>query len=324
MIVNMSSADDMVTIASRCLLPNEFISGKVDLINGFLFLTDRRLVQVEATGLLSYNILRALHYDCIIGIAEKKSDEIELIGAPVDPNGRLEAKTRKIMLKKQKEGMERSSDSQLATLDAALLSSRLDDMVQNARKTSHSRKRNDNYLNQLPGSLTKSAILDLNAILQDKPFPDELYHEAARFLGADPFLLEESLRDADDLENGVLFAAGDKGCIWIRGFKRGRFMRDVRVERIEWQHIKCNVHQWQYSNDPMTIIYILQENGADKRLRVCWDPSIQSDSLEYPWLFHSANGPWILADLFQKYTGHSLRTSYPSSDIDDSRLQYYL
>jgi hypothetical protein len=161
----------------------------------------------------------------------------------------------------------------------------------------------------MPKSLTRNAILDLNTILRDQPNHDSLVHQAKKFLGEEPFLLEESLRDGGDKESGVLLAAGTHGYYWIQGKKRGRFTSNVIVNTIEWDNIRCFTHQWHDESAVIDATYILTEAGNELTMRYQWNPSTNDDTLQYPWLLQQMNGPWILADVAHKCSGNPLPAS---------------
>jgi len=169
--------------------------------------------------------------------------------------------------------------------------------------------RNYSYLEQMPESLTHNAILDLNTILRDQPIHDLLVHEAVKILGSKPFLLEESLRDGTDKDNGVIFAAGKNGYFWIQGRKHGRFMSNVIVDIVEWANIRCFAHRWHNESAIIDATYTLTKDGKETTMAYQWSPSINDDTLQYPWLLQQLNGPWILADIMYKYSGKPLPAS---------------
>ncbi len=332
----MNSIDDSIRqpaisnfqVAIKCLIPNESILSALEILNGFLILTNRRLVQTTASGIQSYTIHRVLPHECIQSIETKKPDEIEILGKPLDSYGRYTIDERdRISIKapKQEKGESKEQVQNQFMKGTKALSQVIRDIHQKSALYSVPVRSKEEtlYLMDLPLSLTRNAILDLNTILQDKPYPNELHHEALKYLGTEAFLLEESLRDYNDTENGVLFAAGNKGIIWIRGIKKGRFMKNVLVETVDWENIKCITHQWQNLDNPMQVIYLLTKNGEDNQICVTWNPSINDDVMDYPWLIQSANGPWIIADLMYRYTGKTLRSSYPFEDHEEENYGYY-
>jgi hypothetical protein len=176
--------------------------------------------------------------------------------------------------------------------------------------------RDYSYLERMPESLIRNGILDLNTILRDQPVHDELVQEAAKFLGNKPLILEESLRDGNDKENGVLFAAGTQGFYWIQGKKRGRFMSNVIVDTVEWDNIRCFTHQWQNQDAIISATYSLTKTGKESTVKYLWSPSTNENTFQYPWLLQQMNGPWILADVSYKCS----RKPLPAS-IDKQR--YY-
>jgi hypothetical protein len=168
------------------------------------------------------------------------------------------------------------------------------------------------YLEHMPESLTRNAILDLNTISEDWPVHDELHQKTMKFLGSEPFLLEESLRAEDDKENGVLFAAGELGYIWIQGKKSGRLMSNVLVDKVEWDNIRCFSQQWHKENAAIEATYAIHREGMELTMPYQWSPTANEDTLKYPWLLQPLNGAWILADVMYKCSGKPLPASWIS------------
>ena len=154
----------------------------------------------------------------------------------------------------------------------------------------------------MPKTLTQNAILDLNTVLRDQPVHNELVHEAKKFLGEEPFLIEESLRDGTDRENGALFAAGARGYYWIQGKKKGRFISNVVVDTVEWDNFRCFAHQWHADVARINATYSLTRGGKQITKGYLWAPSMSDDVIEYPWLLQEQNGPLILTDVWSKYS----------------------
>ncbi|MFW9920653.1 MAG: hypothetical protein ACFFED_13700 [Candidatus Thorarchaeota archaeon] len=313
--------------AISCLLPNETIVDAVEILNGFLILTDRRLAELTAYGIQQYGISRSIPYDCIQRISVRKQDEFIMIASPVDTFGRY-AKDEliEIPLKAQRIAKDESKEVALGNFKSGIksISDRIATLQEAAIPSSIPLKRDYAYLEKTPKSLTHNAILDMNAILQDKPIPDELYHESFKFLGKTPFLLEESLRECNDSKSGVLFAAGEQGCIWIRGRKQGRFMENVLVDKIEWTNIKCISYQWQTADSRMVATYTLKKDRHDLQTCFTWSPTLNEDTIEFPWLMQSENGPWIIADLMYKYSGIPLAATYPIENGDHRVNRYFI
>jgi hypothetical protein len=136
-----------------------------------------------------------------------------------------------------------------------------------------------------------------------------LVHEAKKFLGDEPFLIEETLRDGNDSNNGVLFAAGERGYYWIQGIKKGRFMINVIVDSIEWANLQRFYHQWQNESPIIHVTYQLTKGGKPVTSHYLWKPPIEEETRNYPWLLEPLNGPWILADVMYKYSGKSYTPS---------------
>ena len=158
------------------------------------------------------------------------------------------------------------------------------------------------YLEHMPVSLTRNAILDLNTILRDQPIYDELVHEAEEFLGSEPFILEESLKAGEDAENGVLFAAGTRGYFWIRGKKNDRFMSNVIVDTVEWSNLRSISYRWDSESAIISVNYSSTSDGKEQIAEYQWKPTMNDETLRYPWFLQSMNGPWILADIIRKYS----------------------
>ena len=195
---HFASDNPTYLLAKGCLLPNESVIATAEIHDGFLFLTDRRLVQATALGRQAYSISRAIPHDCIAGIDRKKDREIDLFTKPLDAYGNFERNDGiRINLKAPRKDGNRSKEETCKQfqLTMANISDALIEIQSVEKERSTPMERDSSYLDHLPHSLTRDAILDLNAILQDKPYPDELYHEAAKFLGSNSFLLEESLRE---------------------------------------------------------------------------------------------------------------------------------
>jgi hypothetical protein len=242
-------------------------------------------------GRLGYHIDRVIPHDCFSGITPKKKDRLILAGFTVNEHGTRTKDTASIELKVKER------DSVLSKCQIILDENRDDMVVSPQRETT--------YLDELPQSLTHNAILDLNTVLRDQPIHDDLVHEAKKFLGIEPFLIEESLRDGNDRNNGVLFAAGERGYYWIQGIKQGRFMVNVIVDTIEWNNFRHLTHQWQFESPTIHATYSLTKGGKHVTRKYQWGPPIDEETAKYPWLLEPLNGPWIMADIIHKYSGKS-------------------
>ncbi|MHA1930178.1 MAG: hypothetical protein ACTSV2_16525 [Candidatus Thorarchaeota archaeon] len=147
-------------------------------------------------------------------------------------------------------------------------------------------------------------------------------------MGDNAFILEESLRDGHDEKSGILFAAGTQGYIWIRGKKKGRYLEDVLVDKVEWENITCFVHQWQKDEGQIKAVYTLQKGSKELVAPYVWNPKIDDDTRHYRWLLQKLNGPWILADIMYKYNGQRMPASWRSekplhqSDLQKQRYYY--
>ena len=282
------------------LLPNEDVRLVCQTRNGFLVLSSRRFVMINEKGPRGSYIERAIPYNCILSIESKKSDRFELSGRILDQNGTDTDETKSFEIRAPKGEAQNHFQSTMKQCS---------DVVEELRRKTVPPP-NLAYLEEMPESLTKNAVLDLNTVLRDQPIHNELVHEVVKFLGDEPFLLEESLRDGNDREIGVLFAAGTQGYYWVQGKKQGRFMSYVIVDTVEWENLRCLAHEWQRENAIINATYSLTKDGNVTTKEYLWSPSTDGDTHEYPWLLQELNGPWILADVFYKYSGNPRLTHY--------------
>ncbi|MHA2158240.1 MAG: hypothetical protein ACXABE_05040 [Candidatus Thorarchaeota archaeon] len=270
------------TGAQRHLLPNEEVRFACQIRNGFLVFSDRRIVILKQKGRLGYSIDRAIPYDFVIGFAPKKDDRMIVSGS-----------------RPTKEPV--SIELKIPNRDSVLL--RSNEVIE---ENNPSPQLDYSYLEHLPDSLTNNVILDLNTVLRDQPIHDELVNEAKKFLGDEPFLLEDSLRAGENNTNGVLFAAGTLGYYWVQGKKSGRFLTNVIIDTVEWTHIKSVSHQWHKSDGIIDVTYSLTQNGRANTVQYQWCLPINNDTLNYHWLLEPLNGPWILADVAYRCSGSPL------------------
>ncbi|MFX1369491.1 MAG: hypothetical protein ACFFAY_12905 [Promethearchaeota archaeon] len=312
-------------VASKCLLPNEDVRFVCEIRGGFLVLTNRRIVLLEECSYQDYEIGIVLPFDCYHLLAQIKRDQYRISGISLDRNGLLEPKGagNDIDVRLPKVNQESSKSDVLDQFHSTM--SLFHDMLESIRETlgiGHimPQPHDYSYFDQAPRSLTENAKLDLNTILEDKPIYQELWNEAKTFLGNSPFLLEESLRAGDDPTNGALFAAGEKGIIWIQGRKSGRFISNVLVDKLEWPNIKCLVYRWQLKKPIFEATYSLQKGMKDFKRNFIWNPPVNRDTTRYQWLLQKLNGPWILADLMYRYSGNPMPASC-SKVLKDSNLQ---
>jgi len=310
------SAEEIFRTARRCLLPNENARFACHTQKGFLILSGRRLAFLRKESNMQYAVERVIPLDCFHGLSEERSDSISIFGIPLDDMGCLipgNEHLRKFDVKAPKtERGEKKDDVRDYFLSAMRT---LPKTLEEIRSSDHHHGkpplvRDYSYLDNLPENLTHNAILDLNTILQDQPIHDELYQQARKYLGDAPFILEQSLRSAQQPENGVLFAAGKQGYIWVQGKKNGRYMQDILVDKVEWENIGGFIHQWHTDEMIIEAVYSLQKGREEVRVQYTWNPTKTTDSLDHLWLFQKLNGPWILADIVYKYSGKPLRASY--------------
>ncbi len=310
--------------AQQYLLPNEDAQLVCQTQKGFLVLSSRRFVLLKEENRSEYCVEKAIPYDCILGFEPKKADRVEISGIALDQYGRHTKETRSFEVKAPR-GNTRDNKTDVRSHFQSTMS-RCFDVVEEIRQSEEFTgeippARDYSYLEQIPERLTRDAILDLNTILQDQPVHEKLIQEVVKFLGNEPFLLEESLRDGNDKENGVLFAAGKQGYYWIQGKKNGRFMTNVIVDTIEWDNIRAFVNQWHRESAIINTTYTLTKDGNETTSEYMWSPSIIGDTCEYPWLLQELNGPWILADIMYKYSGKPMPASWISErNLKPSKL----
>jgi len=312
------SGADKFKIAQEYLLPNEAAQLVCQTREGFLVLSSRRVVLLKEEGRSEYNVKKAIPYDCILGFELKKSDRFEISGIALDQCGCHTKETASFDVRVPRgESGEDPADVGKRFQSSMSRCFGVVEEIRNSREFSEEipLPRDYSYLKIIPESLTRNAILDLNTVLRDMPIHDLLVHEAVKFLGYEPFLLEESLRDGNDKENGILFAAGTQGYYWIQGMKTGRFMKNVIVDTVEWDHIKCFVHQWQTEDDSILATYTLTKGGNVSLKKYQWNPPKNENTIQFPWLLQPLNGPWILADIMYKCSGDPM----PASRINETQ-----
>lgn len=310
--------------AQQYLLPNEDVQLVCQTQKGFLVLSNRRVVLLKEENQSEYHIEKVIPYDCILSFEPKKSDRVDVSGVTLDQYGCHTNETRSIEIKAPRTERSESKDEVRNHFQSTM--SQCFDIVEEIRRSDAFVSdlppvRDYSYLEQMPESLTCNAILDLNTILRDLPSHNELVHEAVKFLGNEPFLLEESLR-GNDRENGILFAAGKEGYFWIQGKKNGRFMSNVIVDTVEWNNIRCFSHSWQTENDSIFATYTLTLDGSESTMEYQWSPLKNENTIQFPWLLQPLNGPWILADVMYKCSGKPMPASWMiEQNPDQSKLR---
>jgi len=274
-------ADDSVDPLRPYLLPNEDVELICRTQSGFIILSNRRLVLLKEEKRETHRIEKAIPFDCISNIKQKKTDRFE-----------ISCETKSFVVRAPRDGHEEFQSKMSQCIDV------IEGIRRSERKPSHI---DYSYLEHLPASLIQNGLLDLNTILRDQPIHDRLVHEAEEFLGAEPFILEESLRHGNDKENGILLAVGTGGYFWIKGKKTGRFMSDVVVDTVEWENIRSLSSRWAAENALIEVTYSLTSDGKASTAQYQWYPLVNDETLQYPWLLQQMNGPWILADIFNKF-----------------------
>jgi hypothetical protein len=314
MIENLgSSGYERFKLARQYLLLNEDVQLVCQTREGFLVLSNRRIVLLKEETQSKYNITKAIPYDCIIGFEPKKADRFEVSASVLDQFGKNTGETMSFEIRAPKGETKSRFQSTMEQFSEVV--HKIGDSTETTLDWT--------YLTKMPESLTHNAILDLNTVLRDQPVHDKLVHEAVKFLGAEPFLLEESLRVGEDRNNGVLFAAGTKGYYLVRGKKQGRFMINVIVDTVEWENVRCFAHQWHRENGIIYATYSLTGDGKVTTTEYQWSLPLDEDTLQYPWLLQRLNGPWILADISYRYSGRPLAASWEASEADLHKPRYY-
>jgi hypothetical protein len=244
------------------------------------------MVMVNGKGSSGFRITKAIPYDLVTDIEPKKQDLFEISGRVTDHLGKETGESHSFEIRSPKGEVDdfRTSMKQCSEI--------IED-VRNSGTPTHDLS----YLEKMPVTLTRDAILDLNTVLRDQPIHEELVHEASKFLGDEPFLLEESLRDENDRENGVLLAAGTQGYYWIQGKKQGRFMSNVIVDTVEWEYFRGFSYQWHREIPTIKAVYSLSRDGKLLTKEHRWCPTLNEDTSRYPWLLQEFNGPWIMSDI---------------------------
>ena len=282
------------------LLPNEDVEFICRIQDGFIVLSSRRFVLLKEKKNDVYSIEEAIPYRCISGIEQKKIDRFEVFGIVLDQYGQHTKETRSFEVNAPRSEKGESKDAAQNHFQSTM--NKCFGVIEKIRSSDTSTG-DLSYLSQMPMSLTRNAILDLNTILRDQPIPDELVFEAEKLLGSEPFIIEESLRDDDDKENGVLFAAGKQGYYWIQGKKQGRFMSNVIVDTVEWDNVRCIAHQWHHDPPLINVTFSLVQGGKETTKVYQWFPLVNDDTRQFPWLLQSLNGPYIFEDIVYKYSG---------------------
>lgn len=317
--------------AQQYLLPNEEVQLVCQTQKGFLVLSSRRITLLKEESRSKYRVEKVIPYDCILGFESKKAERVEISGIALDRYGRHTKENQVFEVKAPRAESGENKTGVRSRFQSTM--SRCFDVVKEVRESQEFTgeippARDYSYLEIMPESLTRNAILDLNTILRDQPIHDLLDHEAVKILGNKPFLLEESLRDGTDKDNGVLFAAGTKGYFWIQGKKNGRFMTNVIVDTIEWDNIRVFANQWHRESAIINTAYTLTKDGNETTSEYLWSPSTIGDTHEYPWLLQELNGPWILADIMYKHSGKPMpaswlqKTNLKKSELHNQRFYH--
>lgn len=312
--------------ARKCLLPNESVQSACEVKQGFLVLSDRRIVVLYESKLMGYEIGHVVPYDCLVGFKQVKPDRKDLLGVALDQYGCHLPERRSLALRapivkrgENKTDVKKRFQSAVDRCSQAAGEIKLTQSIASEAPP----PRSYSYLSDLPSSLTYNALLDLNAVLEDWPVYNELHQKTQKYLGDNPFLLEESLRDGSDKESGALFAAGHSGYIWVRGKKKGRFIKGVLADSVDWRNVRCFAYRWQNDRGIIDATYCLTKDGKESTVQYLWNPPFKGDVPKYPWLLQPLNGPWILADVAYKYSGHAIPASWTGSEESKKSASYH-
>jgi hypothetical protein len=287
------SAEKSFKIASQVLIPNERPYIACQTSKGFLVVSSRRIA--------------SLHEGTKSGYQVTKSVPFEAVTSP-------ESLVRTFGIKEPRRTSGESREAVKNYLELTL--SQCIDIVEELRdpekKGVELTSRTFSYLGNFPQCLTQDALLDLNTVLEDQPVDHRLVTRALNFLGTDTVLIEETLRDADDKENGILFAAGQRGFFWVRGQKHDCFLTNVVVDTVEWNNIQFFGQRWADGLPLIIVTYSHTSKGKSITTEYQWNPPLNDETLRAPWFVQPANGPFIFEDIVYKYTG---RTMSPVTDI---------
>jgi hypothetical protein len=275
------------------LIPNERPHIVCQISQGFLIVSSRRILSVHEQGKKGYNVSKSVPFDAITGY-DSLMRTFEII-EPRRISGESKANVREYL------------ESTLSRCVEVI-----DELRDPEKVRAGLTSRTLSYLGDFPKCLTQDALLDLNTVIEDQPIDDNLVARASNFLGTDPIFIEETLRDSEHKESGILLAAGKKGFFWVRGQKQGRFLTNVVVDTVEWSNIQVLESWWKNDSCLIVVTYSLVEGGKPITMEYQWVPPINDETLRVPWFIQSSNGPYIFEDIMYKYTG---RTMSPATDI---------
>lgn len=288
------SAERSFQIASQVLIPNEKPYIVCQVSKGFLIVTDRRVISLCEDKILGYRIEKSAQftnvrdYDSLVRLFDVKEHQ------------RIPGESK-----------EDVRDYFQSTLHRCV--EVIHDLSDSQRKGNGLPSRSVSYLDDLPSSLTRDALLDLNTILDDQPLDDKLVPRAMDFLGFQAVLIEETLREAGNIENGILFAAGQKGYYWVRGQKQGRFLSNVIVDTVEWNNVHAIGQRWRNEQPIIMVTYSQVSGGNPITMEYQWAPPINEETLQVPWSVEPSNGAYIFEDVVFKCTGRKMKLSINSS-----------
>ncbi len=276
------SAERSYQLASQVLIPNETPHIVCQTSKGFLIVTDRRVLSLNEDAKLNFRIER-----------------FEPFSSVADYNSLVNQFDIKEPRRGSRESKEEVRDYFQSTLHRCV--EVIHDLSEIQKKGGKLTSKSNTYLDGFPTSLTRDANLDLNSILDDQPIDDTLVPRAMEFLGPNAVLIEETLREAGNIENGILFAAGQKGYYWVRGQKQGRFLTNVVVNTVEWNNIQSISHRWENDVSIIIVNYSLVSGGKSNTVEYLWMPPINEETLLVPWYVQPSNGVYIFEDIVSRY-----------------------
>ena len=281
------SGMERLATARKVLVPSENLRLVYQTREGFLMVTTRRITLLQEDKQQGYLIRQTMPLDSFNGIESIGSDGARINGAN---HPAMEVRASKRVKGEGKLDAKHRLHKAMMQIPETLAQLHTEPRI--APKTE--------YLDSIFEALTNNGILDLNTVLKDHPDNEALHHEPAQFLGEGYFVVEQCLRDGDNPENGVLFAAGLKGYYWIQGRKHGRFLQDVSVQQVEWDLITSVT---QDAEGIIQLVYRLHEDGRELQQSFQWAPPMSESTIQLPWVSQKLNGLMILKDIISRYTG---------------------
>ena len=103
MVENLGpSGSERFKKARQCLLPNEDVQFVCQTREGFLVLSNRRVVLLKEDSQAEYHITKAIPYDCIQDFKTRKADRFEVSASVLDQFGRDIGETKSFEIRAAK------------------------------------------------------------------------------------------------------------------------------------------------------------------------------------------------------------------------------